>query len=92
MSILIGLQHYSADSKQVISVIKNLAPVCKKLQKWQKAAPLYKQIVDLREKTAGDKSDPSLATAMVNLAVIYCHMVCIVSYLFIKLSLDIKYA
>lgn len=78
--IIVVLQHYSADSPQVLSVVKNLAPVCKKMQKWHKAAPLYKQIVELREKTAGDKSDPSLATALVNLAVIYCHMVCTVVF------------
>lgn len=56
-------------------MIKNLAPVCKKLQKWEKAAPLYKQIAEFREKSSGDKPDPALATALVNLAVVYCHVV-----------------
>ncbi|KAF6019258.1 NPHP3 [Bugula neritina] len=73
-ALQIKLKHFNADSPQVISIVKNLAPVCKKLQKWSKAAHLYKQIVELREKSAGDQPDPSLATAMVNLAVIYCHM------------------
>lgn len=68
-------QNYGSDHPHVVSILKNLASIYKKLQKWEKAASLYKQLVEIREKTTTLNSDPSCATALVNLAVIYCHMV-----------------
>ena len=42
--------------------------------KLEKAAPLYELSLDIREKSFGPKH-PSVATALVNLAVIYCQLV-----------------
>lgn len=69
------MQHYTTDHPQVVAVMKNLGHLYKKLKKWEKAASLYRQLVEIREKTQPAKLDPSLATALVNLAVIYCQTV-----------------
>lgn len=42
--------------------------------KLEKAAPLYELSLEIREKSFGPKH-PSVATALVNLAVIYCQLV-----------------
>ena len=42
--------------------------------KFEQAFPLYKQAVDIREKTFGSYH-PSVATALVNLAVLYSQQV-----------------
>lgn len=42
--------------------------------KLEKAVPLYELSLDIREKSFGPKH-PSVATALVNLAVIYCQLV-----------------
>ena len=75
MKHCVVLQNYRADSTEVISVVKNLVQVYKRLHKWEKAAPLCRQLVEFRERLSADKPDPNLATALVNLAVIYCHLV-----------------
>ena len=42
--------------------------------KLEKAVPLYELSLEIREKSFGPKH-PSVATALVNLAVIYCQLV-----------------
>lgn len=42
--------------------------------KLEKAVPLYELAVEIRQKSFGPKH-PSVATALVNLAVLYCQMV-----------------
>lgn len=42
--------------------------------KLEKAMPLYELSLEIREKSFGPKH-PSVATALVNLAVIYCQLV-----------------
>lgn len=48
--------------------------VCDVQGKLEKAAPLYELSLEIREKSFGPKH-PSVATALVNLAVIYCQLV-----------------
>ena len=48
--------------------------VCVAQGKLEKAVPLYELALDIREKSFGPKH-PSVATALVNLAVLYCHLV-----------------
>lgn len=48
--------------------------VCVAQGKLEKAAPLYELSLEIREKSFGPKH-PSVATALVNLAVIYCQLV-----------------
>lgn len=52
-----------------------ISPVCCVAQgKLEKAVPLYELSLEIREKSFGPKH-PSVATALVNLAVIYCQLV-----------------
>lgn len=55
--------------------------VCVVQGKLEKAAPLYELSLEIREKSFGPKH-PSVATALVNLAVIYCQLVRIIKFLF----------
>lgn len=48
--------------------------MCSVQGRLEKAVPLYELSLDIREKSFGPKH-PSVATALVNLAVIYCQMV-----------------
>lgn len=48
--------------------------VCVVQGKLEKAVPLYELSLEIREKSFGPKH-PSVATALVNLAVIYCQLV-----------------
>lgn len=48
--------------------------VCVVQGKLEKAAPLYELSLEIREKSFGPKH-PSVATALVNLAVLYCQLV-----------------
>ena len=48
--------------------------MCVAQGKLEKAVPLYELSLEIREKSFGPKH-PSVATALVNLAVIYCQLV-----------------
>lgn len=48
--------------------------LCSVQGKLEKAVPLYELSLEIREKSFGPKH-PSVATALVNLAVIYCQLV-----------------
>lgn len=48
--------------------------VCVFQGKLEKAVPLYELALEIREKSFGPKH-PSVATALVNLAVLYCQLV-----------------
>ena len=52
--------------------------------KLDKAVPLYELSLEIREKSFGPKH-PSVATALVNLAVIYCQLVRLVITLVLSL-------
>ena len=67
-------QNFSSDHPSVAPVIKHLAFLYRRQGKYEQAEPLYKQAVEIREKSFG-LHHPSVATALVNLAVLFSQQV-----------------
>ena len=71
---ILSFQNFSSDHPSIASVIKHLALLYRREGKYEQAEPLYKQAVEIREKSFGSHH-PSVATALVNLAVLYSQQV-----------------
>ena len=69
------LQHYPVEHSCIASVLKNLGIVCKKLGQLDRAAVYYTRLVESMECSLGT-NHPAVATALVNLGVVYSQLVC----------------